>query len=73
MIYSLQHNKKGKYHLIDEEGSSLCGVIGKHLLWTAAHELEVNSGLTEIYNGSRGKIADVSLYCTKCIKKAKKQ
>lgn len=77
MKYGLQHNGKGKYHLIPEigEGAELCGTSGT-LLFTFSDELEVVDGklqLIDVLNHDARRDVDeweIREYCKKCIKKA---
>lgn len=75
MIYGLQHNGKGTYHLVPTlgEGSELCNSKGI-LLHSSLDEIEVKNGEVILieYSGARRKILhwEVKDYCKKCIKKA---
>lgn len=77
MRYSVQHNGKGKGHLIPDEGEGgeLCGVSG-FFIFTNPSYLVVESN--RIYEELAGREFDIEAgsaycsftYCSKCLKKA---
>ena len=80
MRYSLQHNGKGKTHLINNDNNALCGIpdIGN---FTPVLYLEVkNNNFYEVFERTdcHDLMSQIStsvveyIYCKKCIKKALK-
>jgi hypothetical protein len=73
MLYSGQHNGKGKQHLIPQgDDKELCRTSGV-LLFTCSHDLEYKDGKWyEVFGNSSMEINDAVLseYCKKCIKAA---
>lgn len=76
MKYGLQHNGKGKNHLIDDDNKELCGSSGV-FLFTPQHSIEVSNGIFFMVDDILGKsvIPDHILrveYCKKCLNKSLK-
>lgn len=78
MKYNVQHNGKGKYHLIDDEFDSLCGA--ENLDFSSRENLIIESDTFYILNtvfetNTKQRVSkDLILveYCQKCISKASK-
>jgi hypothetical protein len=78
MIYDVQHNGKGKQHLLMQDGVPLCKTKAV-LNHTCAHELEVNWGIVvERFNTGRAILSQAIAapyieYCSRCLKIAAKR
>jgi hypothetical protein len=71
LIFSSQHNGRGKAHLIDDE-RELCGTYGV-FLYTGAAEVHFDNGVFyEVFRGLKTKMI-IEDYCKKCIKSAIKK
>lgn len=78
IIFSAQHNGKGKNHLIPDNekfgDKELCGTSGTFLFTSAAEIWLENGKFYEVFDFGKHEIPSCSLeaeYCKKCIKKAK--
>jgi hypothetical protein len=75
IIFSAQHNGKGKNHLIaDDDGDELCGSKGVFLFTSSATIILKDGIFYEEFFNHRTVMPNALLeleYCKKCIKKAK--
>ena len=74
MEFILQHNGKGKTHLLSNDLDLLCGSFGEFNFSPTTKLQFENDNFYEIFEGAKTKISKELLeveYCKKCLKKIK--